>query len=222
MKTHSTKNGLKRVAKAFTLVEMTVVALIGILIAGMSMTLFNSQLTSFQILRTQNFLIQEAPQINNTLNQIISRANFFRLYQSTGDAEDGINAVIDNATVMVLEFRNNTVNTDTEDNRTSAISYGVIAFDSGARELNYYTLTSIDPGSFELGANTTNSNPDPDPDPDDPDADPDDPTANVSGPDWTISTQAADVVFFVQDGVLRTRITGPNGSQIIHSTTTQR
>lgn len=40
-------------------------------------------------------------------------------------------------------------------------------------------------------------------------------------PDWVISTQAAAVDFFVENGVLRVRLTGPNDEQITYSGHTQ-
>lgn len=191
MKTNLIKKKIPLVAKAFTLVEMTLVAIVGILIAGMSMTLFNSQLTSFQIIKTQDFLIHEAPQINNTLNQIIPRANFFRLYPTIGDAQGDQNSTITDATVMVLQFQDPTVNTAAQNNTIDAVTYGIIAFDPATNNLEYYSRTTLQ-------------------------------NLDLSVPSWTISTQTTGVTFFVQQGVLRTRVTGPNGGQITHSTTTIR
>lgn len=179
MKHHLTKP-IK--SSGFTLVEMTVVMLVGILIAIMSLTLFNYQLTTYKIINTQNFLIHEAPQVNNTLNRIVSRANFFRLYPTLNDAESGENATITNARVLALQF--NGTNTDPN-------SFGVIAFDDASNKLNYYHLESM----AQLSTAT---------------------------PAWSISSQIDDAVFYVENGVLRTKITGPNGAEIIHSTTTQR
>lgn len=167
---------------AFTLVELTIVLLVGILIATMALTLFSFQLATYRIVQTQNFLIHEAPQINNSLNRIVARANFFRLYGSLGDAESNANAVIADANVMALQFNGTG---DTPD------SFGVIHFDNTTNQLNYYHLQNL--------ADLQNST-----------------------PEWTISDQVNDTVFFVENGVLRTRLIGPNGGQIVHSTTTQR
>ena len=48
-------------------------------------------------------------------------------------------------------------------------------------------------------------------------------SGNVWGttPDWVISTQAAAAEFFVENGVLRVRLTGPNDEQITYSGHTQ-
>lgn len=42
-----------------------------------------------------------------------------------------------------------------------------------------------------------------------------------TSPDWVISTELADAEFFVQSGVLRIRLTGPNNEQITYSGHTQ-
>ncbi len=161
---------------------MTVVISVGLIIATMSLTLFNHQLGIYRIINAQNFLIHEAPQVNNTLNRVVSRANFFRLYPTLDDAERGINSTITDAQVMTLQFTG-----------TGQIpnSFGVIAFDPSTRTLNYYRLSSL----AQLRSAT---------------------------PEWRISGQISNATFLIQNGVLRTRLTGINGAEIIHSTTTQR
>lgn len=165
----------------FTLIEMTVTIVVGLMVATISLTLFNSQLASYRILNTQNFLVREAPQINNTLNRIVSRANFFQMYASLNDAESSQNAVISGGKVLALKF----AGTDDVNH-----SYGVIAFDSDTERLDYYQVTSM----AELA---------------------------VAAPNWNISTQASDATFYVENGVLRIKLTGPNGEEIIYSTSTQ-
>lgn len=61
--------------RGFTIIELTVTLVIGLMIATTSMALFNNQLTYFRLVQTQDFMIEEAPQINNTLNSIVSRAD---------------------------------------------------------------------------------------------------------------------------------------------------
>ncbi len=177
---HSNK---KRNRRGFTLIEMTVTIIVGLMVAGMSLTLFNSQLASYQILNAQNFLVTEAPQINNTLNRIVSRANFFRMYASLGDATSGQNAVINGGKVLALKFE--------DPSNAAASSFGVIAYDEVADDLNYYHVSSM----AELA---------------------------IATPKWSITTQLSGAVFYVENGVLRVKLTGPNGEEIIYSATTQR
>ncbi len=171
-----------KIRRGFTLIEMTVTITVGLMVAGISLTLFNSQLMSYKILKTQNFLVSEAPQVNNTLNRIVSRANFFRMYESLNDATTGYNAVIADGKVLALKF---------QDPSDGSSSYGVISFNSNTNSLDYYNVSNM----AELA---------------------------VADPDWTISSQLSDAVFYIQNGVLRIKLTGPNGEEIIYSTTTQR
>lgn len=173
----------KRHKRGLTLVEMTVIILVGLMVATISLTLFNSQLASYKILKTQNFLISEAPQINNSLNRIIPRANFFRMYSNLTDAKSGSNAVIADGKVIALKFQDPANPADS--------SFGVIAFDANENDLDYYHLESM----AELA---------------------------VASSEWSISTQLTDVVFFVENGVLRTVLSGPNGEEVTYSATTQR
>ena len=172
-----------KMRRSFTLVEMTIVISVGMMVAAISLTVFNSQLISYKILGAQNFIISEAPQINNTLNRIIPRANFFRMYESLTNAETGNNAVITGGKVLALKFQDVANASDS--------SFGVIAYNDTSKELNYYHVNSM----AELA---------------------------VASPSWRITRQLDDLVFYVENGVLRTKLTGPNGEEIIYSATTQR
>ena len=44
----------------------------------------------------------------------------------------------------------------------------------------------------------------------------------VAAPAWSISNRIEDAVFYVENGVLRTKLTGPNGEEITYSSTTLR
>jgi hypothetical protein len=61
----------------------------------------------------------------------------------------------------------------------------------------------IDPGQVRLGVYVFNG------------------TSWGTSPDWIISTEAADAEFFVENGVLRVRLTGPNDEEITYSGHTQ-
>ena len=171
-----------KLQRGFTLIEMTMIISVSLMVATMSLTLFNNQLASYRILKIQDFLVEEAPQINGTMNRIVSRANFFRMYENKSDASSGFNAVISNGKVLALKF---------QDTASGTSSFGVIVFDSTNNKLEYYNVNSM----AALGS---------------------------AAPSWTISSQVSDAVFYVENGVLRAKLTGPNGEEIIYSTTTQR
>ena len=173
---------IHRKPRGFTLIEMTVAITVGLMVSAISLTLFNSQLTTYRILNAQNFLVSEAPQINNTMNQIVSRASFFRMYENMEDAQSGRDAVIADGKVLALMF------VEADDTNSS---FGVIQFDNTNDRLEYYHVSTM----AELAA---------------------------ASPNWTISSQVSNATFFVENGVLRIRLTGPNGEEITYSTTTQR
>lgn len=176
------RNHICKNPNGFTLIEMTVAVSVGLMVSGISLVLINSQLTSYRILKSQNFLVAEAPHINNSLTQIVSRASFFRMYTDINDAISSRDAVISNGKVLALMF------TSTDE---SEHSFGVIEFDENNNRLEYYHVSSM----AELA---------------------------VSSPNWTISSRVSDATFFVENGVLRIRISGSNGEEITYSTTTLR
>ena len=72
MNTHSNKQAS---IAGFTLIELTITMVVGLMIAMISLMLFNQQLAMFGILRDQNFMIREAPQVNGLLNRLVSRSD---------------------------------------------------------------------------------------------------------------------------------------------------
>jgi len=132
--------------RAFTLVELTVAILIGLMIATITLTLFNQQLASFNILRTQNFMVREAPQINTTLNKIIPSADSFLIYAKADDVKSGT-PVTSGGKAIALRFDGSNIAT-TADSELSK-SFSVISFDASKGDLNYYAglsqLSAFDP-----------------------------------------------------------------------------
>ncbi|MGJ8676838.1 MAG: PulJ/GspJ family protein [Akkermansiaceae bacterium] len=181
--------------KGYTIVEMTVMILVGLMISATALSLMSNQISAFNILKTQNFLIADAPQINNTLNRIVSRGSAFRIYPSFADAVASTNPTIVNGNTLVIVFQSSgQINTATLVDPTviaAASTYGVIDFDPVTNSLDYYYTDNL--ASIVYGS-----------------------------PSWNISKQATSVVHTVLGGVLRTTISGPNAESITYSTTTQR
>ena len=177
------------IKKGFTLVEMTVAILVGLMISAAALSLMNNQILTFNILKTQNFLVAEAPQINNTLNRIVSRGSFARLYPSFEDATASTNPTLTDADTLLLVFPS----TQQSGAALEAPSFGVIAFDEPNNNLDYYPVADL----ASLNA-----------------LDPD------NSPHWNISNQVANINYFIQNGVLRIRVTGPHGGSIIYTNTT--
>ncbi len=167
--------------RGFTLVELTLAMMMGMIVAAMVLTLFNQQLAFLRIFQAQNFLTGEAPVINNYLSRVIGRADGFRLYRSLGDIGGG-NPVMDDATILLLRFR--------EPN--GVFRACVLSFEdpgTGQGQGLYYRVVSA--GGV------------------------------LSAPQWALTTKPANVNFAIEQGILRVRLTGPNGEEVIYSGTQQ-
>lgn len=169
--------------RGFTLPELATALGLALAIAAIMMTLLQQQVTFHRIIRAQSFLVDDAPQINNTVTQILSSADAFRIHTSLSDAVSEINAVTANGSVLLLAFQNPDHTRD----------LGIIAFETsgGLSQLSYY---SVDPNV---------------------------PFTNAGTPDWIISRQVTNAVFFVENGVFRMQLTGPAGEIITYSGTPQ-
>lgn len=66
---------IKKPVSGFTLIELTVIMIVGIMVAMMTLALFTQQLNTFSILREQNFMMREAPQVTSLLNRLVSRSD---------------------------------------------------------------------------------------------------------------------------------------------------
>ena len=94
-----------RLKRGFTLLELTVVILMGMAISAMLMALFNQQLAFLQLFKAQSFLIDEAPIISMQVNRLVSKAERFRLHATVADALSGTNARLTASPVLVMNFR---------------------------------------------------------------------------------------------------------------------
>lgn len=167
---------IRTVRRAFTLLEMTIILMVGIMAGSMVLAMFNQQLAFLRIFRAQSFITDEAPMISLYLNRMISKADRFRLHANLSDALTGSNPQLTSSPVCVLNYRmpDGTM-------RASILSFADLG---DGPELHYYLV----------------------------------PESGVMGdPQISITDQAANVEFFMEQGILRTRLTGPQGEQLIYS-----
>ncbi len=128
------------IGRGFTLIELTVALMMGIITGGLVLALFNQQLAFLNIYKTQNFLTEEAPIISTHVSRLVGKADRFRLHASVEDALSGQNPVMSDAPVAVLNFRQ----------PNGAMRATILSFENlgqGLR-LNYYVV----PASGTLGA----------------------------------------------------------------------
>ena len=123
--------------RGFTLIEMSIAMTLAIAIGGIMMTLVQQQISFHRIMRSQNFLVQEAPQINNTITHILARADAYRIHLDLTDAISDTGAVTADGKVLVLGFQN----------PDGTQNFGVIAIEaiSGEQVLGYYNLDPASP-----------------------------------------------------------------------------
>jgi hypothetical protein len=170
------KTSRLRSRRGYTLLELSVAMSTGIAIAVLVLMLVNQQIAFLRIFKAQKFLTTEAPLLNNHLVKIIGGAESYRLYRTVGDLVDGSAAVLDNASVLMLRFK--------EPDGTYRAS--VLAFeDPGSGPGLYYRMVN---------------------------------TAGVLGtPDWSLTKKPTNIVFSIEQGILRIRVTGPAGEEIVYS-----
>ena len=109
---------------------MTVVIVFGMAISSAGMLLLNQQIATVRRLNAQNFVLEEAPQINSSLTAILSRADAIKLFTTFTDAIDDQNPVTANGTVLVAAFQN----------IDGTTTFGIISYETlaGVEQLNYY------------------------------------------------------------------------------------
>ena len=91
--------------RGFTLIELTVVMMMGMMTGAMVLALFNQQLAFIRIYQAQSFLIEEAPVINIFVNKLVGKADRFRLHDSVADALAGKNPRLTASPVALLNYR---------------------------------------------------------------------------------------------------------------------
>ncbi len=166
----------RRLRRGYTLLELSLAIGIGLMVAGLSLAMLNQQVAFLKIFRAQDFLATEAPLINYQIGRIVSHADGFRLHSSLENAEDRTNPVLDDATVLVLRFKQ----------PGGGFRESVLAFyDPGTGSGIYYHFINDD--------------------------------GTIGDPQWAVSKEVDDTKFSIENGILRVRLTGPNGEEITYS-----
>ena len=119
-------------AKAFTLVEMTLVLAMLMILAAALMMMLQSHVIFMRALGSYAFLRDDAPQINNMLTGIFGKADTYRIYGSLANAQAKVAPVNTGGTAIWLGFRN----------PNGSFEEGIVAFETvGGNKLNFYSFT---------------------------------------------------------------------------------
>ncbi|MEP2777134.1 MAG: type II secretion system protein [Luteolibacter sp.] len=123
---------LKALRRGFTLLEMTVVMLVGMALAAIMLSMLNQQIAFLKIFRAQSFLNEEVPMISNHVSKLLSDAERFRMHASLQDALAGSNPKLTSSPVLVLNFRQ----------PDGSVRAGILSFEtrSGKKALYYYVV----------------------------------------------------------------------------------
>lgn len=129
--------------RAFTLIEMSIAITLAMSIGAIMITLLQQQISFHRIIRAQNFLVQEAPQVSNTITQILNRADAYRIHVDLTDAIANSGAVESGGKILVVGFHNPDQTQD----------FGMIAYEliDGEPVLGYYNLSAA--GAFAGAGN---------------------------------------------------------------------
>ena len=130
----------QKVKSGFTLVEMTVAIIFGLALASTGMLLLRQQINTVQIFNDQDFILKEAPRINNTMSALLGRADAIRLHENFADAIQDQDPVIADGTTLVAAFRN----------IDGTVTFGIISFETvaGDNRLSYYYYDTTQPVSY--------------------------------------------------------------------------
>lgn len=111
--------------------------IVAIAISGMMMTIMQQQIAFHRVMRAQNFLVQEAPQINTAITSVLAQADAYRIHENLTDAISDANAVTADGKTLVLGFLN----------PDGTQQFGIISFETNGdgSYLGYYTLNPLAP-----------------------------------------------------------------------------
>lgn len=98
------KNMIHTVRRGYTLVELSLAISVGMMVAAISLMLFNQQMNFLRIFRAQDFLVREAPLISNYVARVIGNAEGYQLFTDMSSLQGGDSAVLADAKVLVLRF----------------------------------------------------------------------------------------------------------------------
>lgn len=117
----------------FTLLEMSIAMMLGLAISGMTLGLFQQQLTFLKIYKSQSFLMEEAPIVGMYVSKIVGKADRFRLHATMADAITGTGPITGPANYAVFNFRQ----------PDGTIRAAILAFENGPGQrfgLYYYVV----------------------------------------------------------------------------------
>lgn len=190
------KRTLQKIRRGFTLLELTIAIFLGVAAGGMLMSLFQLQLTFLNVLRDQNFLVEDAPLIGNYMNRIVGKADSFRLYANQATAAAQL------AGTATLGTRGRPVVGAVPTFASTAATLNYRQADTAIADRSVVLFFGTPPGGAVQGLYLQS-----------------DPAVASY---LLLSARPAAVGFSIVDGVLEMQLTGPRGELITYAGTMQQ
>lgn len=129
------RNSFKR---GFTLIELSLAIGLGMTISAIVLALVDQQLMFLKIIKTQSFVIEEAPMISLYVGKMVGKADRFRIHNSLADALSGERSGSAGNTLL-MNFRQ----------PDGTMRAAILAFEErgGRRALNYYLVPTVVTGT---------------------------------------------------------------------------
>jgi len=121
--------GLRR---AFTLLEMTVVIMMGVSISSITLMLLNRTIQFHETMIEQEFINSDAPLISLVMSKLLHEADRYELYTSQTDAALRMNQVLKEASTLLLVYQN----------ADQSRSYAMVTM-RGNEQLDYYQFSEV-------------------------------------------------------------------------------
>lgn len=173
--------------------ELSLVIVIGITIGSIVMAMLNQQIAFLRIFKAQSFLNEEAPVISNHISKLLLSAERFRLHANLSDALSGANPRLTDSPAVLLNFRQ----------PDGTVRAGILSFqnvvDKDEATIFDYTQAVDDTKPMALYYFVIPV------------------SGTLSKPEWAVTDKPTDIDFFVEAGIIRVRLTGPAGEEIIFS-----
>lgn len=100
MKTHQ-----KLYRRGFTLIELTLAMLIGMVIGGIVLAMLNQQIAFLRIFRAQGFLSEEAPLVSSHVSKLLMNAERYQLFANLNDAQNEENPTLNESPALRIYYR---------------------------------------------------------------------------------------------------------------------
>ncbi len=116
--------------QGFTLLEISMTFVIGVLIASVGLGLMNQTAHFYRAMQEQEFLNSDAPLISNIMSRFLDDADAYRLHTSLADALSDTNPTLDGANTLALASKN----------PDGSTRFSIVHMDKSNGSLDYYYL----------------------------------------------------------------------------------